>query len=115
MLKLQFSAQINGVNAKPDRTLSVKLGTQELSADEASYLFDLMGKQIWVGLAETEIESLDVPEVMPEMNGDKTPSQRLRGLLYALWENKTDKSEPFPRWYENYMFKLCESIKSKID
>lgn len=119
MIKAQFSAQIDGVTAKKDRTLSLRLGTQELTADDTSYLFDLMGKQIWVGIAETEIESLDVPEVLPEMKGDKTPSQRLRGLLYKYWEkkysSKTYTEKPtFPRFYEDYMFKLCESLKDKI-
>jgi hypothetical protein len=114
-VKLQFSAQIDGVIAKKDRTLSVKLGTQELTADDSSYLLDCMGKQLWVGIAETPIESLEVPEVLPEMQGEKTPAQRLRSILYILWSTKTDKKETFPRFYENYIFKLCENIKSKLE
>lgn len=115
MVKLQFSAQIDGVNAKKDRTLSVKIGTQELTAEDSSYLFDLMGKQIWIGLAETPIEILDVPEIVPEMRGDKTPSQRLRGLLYVLWDTKTDKQRTFPQFYEDYVSKLCEQLKAKLE
>lgn len=115
MLKVSFSAIIDGVNAKKDRTLSIKLGTQELSAEEGSYLLDLMGKQLWVGIAETPIEVLDVPETLPEMNGDKTPSQRLRGLLYVLWEEKSDKKRTFPQFYEDYIFRLCEQIKNKLN
>lgn len=115
MIKLQFSAQVDGVTAKKDKTLSLKLGTQELTSEETSYIFDLMNKQIWIGMAETALESLDVPEVMPEMHGDKTPSQRLRGLLYVLWENKTDKKRTFPQFYEDYMFKLCEQLKAKLE
>jgi len=115
MIKLQFSALIDGINAKKDRTLAIKLGTQELSSEESSHLFDLMGKQLWVGIAETPIEILDVPETLPEMHGDKTPGQRLRGLLYVLWENKTDKKRTFPQFYEDYMFKLCEQLKAKLE
>lgn len=121
MIKLQFSAQIDGITAKKDKTLSLKLGTQELIADDTSYLFDLMGKQLWIGIAETEIESLEVPEALPEMKGDKTPSQRLRGILYKIWEQKyagVDVKEAgyqtFPRFYEDYLFKVCESLKDKI-
>lgn len=114
MIKLQFSGLIDGVNAKKDRTLLIKIGTQELSAEDASYLLDCMGKQLWIGIAETPIEALEVPEVLPEMHGDKTPSQRLRGLLYVLWSEKTDKKRTFPQFYEDYMFKLCEQLKVKI-
>lgn len=115
MLQVQFSAIVDGINAKKDKTLSLKLGTQELTSEETSHLFDLMTKQVWVGIAETPIEVLDVPEVLPEMHGDKTPSQRLRGLLYVLWSEKTDRSRTFPQFYEDYLFKLCEQIKSKLE
>lgn len=121
MLKLQFSALIDGVNAKKDKTLSIRLGTQELTSEDTSHIFDLMGKQIFVAVAETAIESLEVPEVLPEMQGDKTPSQRLRSILYKLWEQKMDGTDiksvgyqTFPRFYEDYLFKLCEQLKDKI-
>lgn len=111
-MKIQFSAIIDNISAKKDKTLSIKLGTQEMSSEEASHILDLMQKQIWVGFAETEIEELEVPEALPEMHGDKTPSQRLRNILYKIWEK--NKKETFPRFYENYMFKLCEQLKDKI-
>lgn len=122
MLKLQFSAQIDGVTAKKDKTLSIRLGTQELTSDDTSHIFDLMGKQVWLAIAETSIESLEVPELLPEMKGDKSPSQRLRGVLYKLWEQKMDGMDirsvgyqTFPRFYEDYIFRLCESLKDKIN
>lgn len=121
MIKLQFSAQIDGINAKKDKTLSIRIGTQELPSEETAHFFDLMGKQLWFGVAETEIESLDVPEVLPEMKGDKTPSQRLRGIIYKLWEQamegkklKDASYQTFPKFYDDYMFKLCELLKDKI-
>src|ERR1700733_5425901 len=106
MIKIQFSALLDGVSAKKDRTLSVKLGTQELTADEASFLLDCMGKQLWIAIAETPLESLEIPEVLPEMQGEKTPAQRLRGILYRIWELKTDKTQTFPRFYEDYISKI---------
>lgn len=121
MQQIQFSAQIDSITAKQDRTLSIKLGTQELTTADSAHLFDLMGKQVWLAIAETAIESMDVPEVLPEMKGDKSPSQRLRGILYKLWEQKYGEKGmkhggyiSFPKFYEDYMFKLCESLKDKI-
>lgn len=121
MIKIQFSSIIDGINAKKDKTLSIRLGTQEMTSDETSYIFDLMGKQVVIAIAETEIESIEIPEILPEMKGDKTPSQRLRGILYKLWEQKMDgiqigspAYQTFPRFYEDYIFRLCESLKDKI-
>lgn len=115
MLKISFSAIIDGVNAKKDKTLSIRLGTQELSPDDSSHLLDLMGKQIFVAFGETDITEMEIPEVLPEMKGDKSPSQRMRGIIYKIWEKKTDKKEPFPRYYENYMFRVCELLKDKLN
>jgi len=114
MIKGQFSAIIDGINAKNDRTLTIKLGTQEMTAEHTSYLFDMMGKQVYVGIAETAIEALDVPDVLPDMKGEKSAAQRLRGIIYKYWELKTDKSQPFPVYYESYMFKICENLKAKL-
>jgi len=115
MIKIQFSAQIDNIMAKKDRTLSLKLGTQELGSEDSSYLLSLMGKQLWIGLAETEIESLEVPDVVPEMKGEKSPSQRLKAIIYKIWELKSGQKQPFPSYYEDYMFKLCESLKGKLE
>jgi hypothetical protein len=106
-IKAQFMAQIDGINAKKDHTLSVKLGTQEMSADETSYLFDLMGKAIWVAIAETEHETIEVPEILPEFKGDRSPGQ-----IYRIWET-TKKDEPFPRFYDSKMAQITEWLKEK--
>lgn len=115
MLKFQIAGQIDNVNAKKDRTLSIKFGTQELSAEYSSYLLSLMGSVVWLGISETVIETLNVPDVVPDMKGEKSPSQRLKAIIYKIWELKTDQKETFPRYYESYMFKLCESLKTKLD
>lgn len=121
MQLLQFSAIIDGVTAKKDKTLSIRLGSQELPTDDTAHIFDLMGKQVWIGIAETSIEAMEVPETLPEMKGDKSPSQRLRGVLYKLWEQKMAGKKPkdpayqtFPKFYEDYLFRLTETLKDKL-
>jgi|ERR1035437_4259592 hypothetical protein len=115
MIKLQFASQIESVNAKADKTLSIKIGTQELSPDDASYLLSMMGNVVWVGIAETEIKSLEVPDVIPEFKGEKSPSQRLKAIIYVLWKEKTDQKEAFPRYYDSYLSKIIEQLKTKLD
>jgi|ERR1035437_5772080 hypothetical protein len=115
MIKVQFSALLDGISARKDHTLAIRLGSQELTPEESSYLFSLMGSQLWVGIAETEIKELEVPEILPEMVGEKSPSLRLKAVLYKLWELKTDQKEPFPRFYENTMFRIIENYKNKLD
>lgn len=114
---VQFSAQIDGVTAKKDKTLSVKLGTQELQPEDTSKIFELHGKQIWVAVAEIELKQSDlvIPEEIPEFDGQKSYSQRLKEILYVLWNEKSDKKKTSDQFYRDYMEKLIGNIKSKLD
>jgi hypothetical protein len=107
---IQFSAQIDGVTAKKDRTLSIKLGTQELSPDETSHIFEHAGKQIWVALAQTSLlrEDLDIPEVVNDMD-KKTPSKRLRDRMAVYYKETHGTFEGFDDWHK----KTLESIGQK--
>lgn len=55
MKTAQFSAIIDGVRKKKDGTLSIVLGTQELSSEETALIFDFGNKQIWCAFAETPL------------------------------------------------------------
>lgn len=114
---LQFSAQIDGVTAKKDRTLSIKLGTQELPAEDTAHIFEMQGKQIWVAMAETELSKSDIeiPDEIPEFKGQKSYSQRLKAVLHVLWDTKTDKKKTSDQFYRDYMEKLIENVKNKLD
>lgn len=113
--QIQFSAILDGVSKKKDGTLSIKLGTQELSSDETAKIFDFGGKQIWVGFAETPLTRLDIPEEVMEFKGDKTPSERLRGVLWIYWDTKTPKTQTFEEFRKIYMEKIIGNIKDKLD
>lgn len=111
---IQFSCQIDAVSAKNDRTLSIKLGTQELSANETSRIFYLMEKQIWVAFAETPLtkEDLNIPEVQVE-KGRKTPSQRLRDRMFVYFK-ESKKEGRFDDWYERSLEQIGDKYLEKL-
>lgn len=113
--QISFSAIIDGVSKKKDATLSIKLGTQELSPEDTAKIFEMGNKQIYVAFAETEITKLDIPEEMVEFPGDKSPSERLRGVLYVYWDTKTDKKKSFDEFRKDYMEKIISNVKDKLD
>lgn len=117
MKTAQFSAIIDGVSKKKDSTLSIKLGTQELSSEETATIFDFGNQQIWVAFAEVFLKEsdLEIPDFIPEYKGQKPFSQRLAEVLHVLWEQQPDKKGKTSRqFYESYMEKLIENIKSKL-
>lgn len=112
---IQFSAIIDGVNAKKDSTLTIRLGTQELSPIDTAEIFKFANKQIWVGMSETGITKLDVPKEVNEFDGQKSTSERLHAVLFVYWNTKTDKVKDFETFRKGYMEKVIQTIKDKLD
>lgn len=113
---IQCSAQIDGVVAKKDRTLSVKIGTQELTPEETAKIFDHMGHQIWIAMAETALtrEDLDMPEIVDELD-KKSPSQRLRDRMAVYYKESHKNFEGFDDWYKKTLESLGQKYLDKLN
>ena len=64
---LKFGAAIEGVSTRKDKTLTVRLGTQELPGETAGQLFGMQNAFVYVALKEEdfgrdEIEALEALE-----------------------------------------------------
>lgn len=114
MEPLQFSCQIDSAKANNDRTLSLKVETQELSSEDTAKIFALFQKQVWCAFAETAVtkEQLNIPEVVEEME-TKTPSQRLRDRMFVYHKEQGIKTK-FDPWYKNQMDLLGEKYLSRL-
>ena len=63
-----------------------------------------------------EAEDLALPDIKPVEKGEKTPSQRLRAVLYLLWKQEGDKNFKTPdEHYKYWMEKLIDSCKGKLE
>lgn len=113
---IQFSSQIDGVTAKKDKTLSIKLGTQELPPEEMAKIFEHQGHQIWVAIAESDIaeDQLNIPEVMSDLD-KKTPSQRLRDRMAVYFKESKGSFEGFDEWYKNALGKIGQDYLNKLN
>jgi len=111
---LQFSAQIDSAKANNDRTISLKIDTQELSSEETAKIFAMFQKQIWIAIAETSIskEQLNIPEVLNEMD-TKSPSQRLRDRMFVVFKEKK-VAGTFDEWYKKQLETIGENYLAKI-
>lgn len=113
---IQFSGIIDGVQSKKDRTLSIKIGTQELPAEETSKIFEHSGHQLWICLAETQVtrEELDIPEVVDDLD-KKSPSQRFRDRLYVYYKETKETTEGFDSWYKDTLNTLGQAYLDKLN
>jgi len=113
---IQFSALIDGVNSKKDKTISIKLGTQELSPEHMAKIFEHQGHQIWVAMAEHELKDtdLEVPEVVEDLE-KKTPSQRLRDRMAVYYKETKGNFEGFNEWYKTAIDKIGQGYLNKLN
>ena len=118
MKKVVFEAGINKVSTMVDGSLTINLHTQELPPDTMLKIFEL-NKQPGIvlissdSISSEEIEAVEQFTTDFEFNG-KTQSQRLRNVLYRVWE-QTDQTKEFRLFYEIQMEKVINKFKTLLD
>ena len=116
---LQLPATIESIGSRKDGTYKLVVGTQELTDSQALAVVQLNRKLGWFVFKVNELQKsdlVDIPEITPEFKKDKSPSQRLRGVLYVLWEQKYKKTnQSFEGYYKMQMEKIIGWAKEKLD
>jgi len=118
---IELKSQIEAIQTRKDNTLKVVLGTQELSPTECGKLFALMNKLCSIGIAPNdltpeEIETLQNAKLsIDDVPNGKTPSQRLRAVLFVYWQQHETGFDKFDTFYQDYMEKRITNIKSKLE
>ncbi len=114
---LQFACQVDGVRTLKDKGLKITLETQEIPPDEKTLLFGFGEKNIWCAFKEMplDIEDIDIQEPSPEFKDDKSPSKRLRSVLYIYWSQNYSSKRPFQEWYQEIMDKIIQKYKEKLE
>jgi len=114
----QIQAFIDGVKTLKNNSLKITIETQDtktLTSNEMAELFKLNDKHVWVAFKEqsVKVEDLDIKE-SNEFKSDKSPSQRLRSVLYVYWE-KYKPTDDFDSFYRKKMEDFINLIKDKLD
>ena len=114
---IPIPAYVNGIRTLADGSWRLTLDTQELSEEGIKELTKKLRKHgflIFLENAENvDLDGLDIPEAAPEFHGDKTPGQRLRAVLYVLWENIGSQGT-FQDFYVGRMEEFINQVKKKL-
>jgi hypothetical protein len=115
MPKILIPASVQGMNPKQDRSWKLVFETRELSGEHVKVLADNLQGEGWLLFSPNDdIELKDIPEE-PAEAGTKTPSERLRSVLYVLWEQRGKPGGTFEPWRITQMEKLIEHVKTQLD
>lgn len=115
----QAPAQIMKLETMSDGGIRIVIDTSEMTdPSELAKLFRLKkGAQGWFLFKDQELKIQDVPDEDVSLGeGEvKTPSQRLRGVLFVYWkEVKDGKGGSFDTFYRDTLEKLITAYKEKL-
>jgi len=99
-----------------DKGLRLTFETNELDNEDSAQLISLKGEFGYLVFVpkDKRPEDIDIPEYAVDFKGQKTPSQRLRSVIYRVWQT-TDKSISSELFYNQKMEEIIEHLKKKLD
>lgn len=110
MLKLPVIVLPPGL--KVDGSATVKMATRELTNEQVGQLRDMRNMEAWCLISPNPIQNEEVPTEPSEVE-QKTPSQRLRAVLFLV--SKQLLVTDFNVWYRAEMEKIIDHYKAKLD
>jgi len=111
----QAPAILTGVRATNDNGLALSFRTNELSNEEKVTAMAFHQRFGWILFRENQFAEVDVPDTDAPNDEDKTPSQRLRSVLYILFQQKGKPGENFEAFYRLNLEKAIERVKRLLD
>lgn len=120
MPKLVLPVSVETIATRHDGSVKIVMGTYELNTQSAVKLFDLRKSEALMylssdNISQEELDALDGFKLDTEKTDGKTPSQRLRAVLYVYWKQHKQKDIEFDIFYLKYMNRLIDKIKDKLD
>lgn len=112
-----LGGQIEGISSRKDKTVKLTIGTQELNPNQAAELFNLSQQFCYFGIKPeyfTKEESETIDNLKTDLDTAKTPSQRLRGVLFLNYQQDSKGYKDFSTYYISEMEKITEHYKNKL-
>lgn len=115
---LLLAAQVEGVQTRRDGTLKITLGCQEMSQSKAGELITMQNKVCAVYISQKEVISQAAMDMVDQADVDlpgKTKSQRLRAVMYRIWEVDRQGHKTFESFYAAEMEKHINNLKEHLN
>lgn len=113
MKAITCPAILTGASTRADGSLSLRFSTPELSSEDKAVFFDALNKNMTM-LLEPNSEAEPGRKEIKGETGTKTPSQRLRAIIFVQWkQNKPGMT--FDEFYARKMAQICEEEKELLE
>jgi hypothetical protein len=112
------NAQIGSISTRVDGGIGFRISTGEIPVENlATFLapfLSLKQKNVEVTIKPLDMEDGDEPVEIKSEAEQKTPSTRLRSILFVHWKQLGSPGE-FSTYYTAAMEKFIEHVRSKLD
>jgi len=103
---------------RKDKSFTLTFSTQELHTDTVIDIAQLHNKMGVLYFADKEVMDAEVLTMLDDVEldiGVKTPSQRLRNVLYVLHEQLGGNKDNFKDFYATQIERFITSVKNKLE
>ena len=115
MSNFKVGAIMDGVKTLKDRTIKITFQTQEMSPEDAADCMRLNQSFGWLIFAPENAGQVTIPdEPPPEFKNTKTPSARMRAVLFVYWQQLGGEGG-FETFYREKMEMMINWVKEKLD
>jgi len=112
---MKTGAQFEAMKTRKDGSIKLEFETRELDGNSIAAMMNLRGRGGWLFFCPSDMESIEIPADAPPEIGQKTPSQRLRAVLFVLWQQTKPEGQDFESFYRSIMDMIIEHYKRKLD
>lgn len=92
---------------------------ENMETENLKILMDMENKLGWFLFALRKIQATDIIDLPPldetKFDMKKSPSTRLRNILFVLFQKQGGKKEMFDLWYCKEIEKLINGYKNKLE
>lgn len=116
-MKILLPAIFDNLAFRKDGSVKLSYETPELAPEDLNFLLGQRNTQGWLLYSPNELQEEDVPPEDSDLER-KTPSQRLRSVLFILYKQATDKGTfvgEFQTYYNESMERIITQLKDKIE
>lgn len=110
----QIPAVLEGITALKDGGLSIRFHTQEASDQDKLVAMKFFQKFGWLLFSEQEHDDSQELEQIRKYTGGKTPSQRLRAVIYIEYQQSGKTDLTFEQYYAQKMEKFIGYVKQNL-
>jgi len=114
-----INAQLESFRSLKDKTIKLSFETQEPTAEQIQQIANnsqKFGYLVFSGNQLTEEQLNAIDKAKNDLyDNQKTPSKRLRNVLYVWYEQDNKGYNTFEDYYLYHMERIIENVKSKLD